>query len=104
MAQERNVMLALAVAALTFGLGDGMTPAPREIPLANSDIVIVKNEAASPSVNTEENAEQSAKMGKDEGIHVGQDQANAQETGSAKMSGSSAPIPPAPEDNDIAKE
>jgi hypothetical protein len=43
-------------------------------------------------------------MGKDEGTQVSQDQGNAQETGTAKMSGSSAPIPPAPEDNDMAKE
>jgi hypothetical protein len=108
MAQERKFLMALGVAALTFGITNGLTPAPREIPLGNSDILIVDNETALPSVDTNPNAEESAKMGKESGTQVGQkqdqDQGNTDQTQSQKMSGGAAPTPPAPEDNDISKE
>jgi hypothetical protein len=85
MAHKGKLIMAAALAALTFGITDEMTPVPRETPLADSDIVIVKNEAAQPSAQTEESEVDSAKMGKEEGVQTGADQGDKAENDTQKI-------------------
>ena len=73
MTLARTYIVSAAVIALTFGIGDQtLTPVPNEEPLSNGDIVIVTNDTASQAGQTEDSADQSAKMGKEEGTNEGE--------------------------------
>ena len=74
MLQKNTLLAGLAVAALTMGVVDqNKGPAEREIPLSKSDIVVVTDDTAPTAGQTEENAQESAKMGKEEGTHEATD-------------------------------
>ena len=66
-------IISAAVIALTFGIGgENLTPVQHEEPLSDGDIVIVANDAAAQTGQTEDNAQDSAKMGKQSGTQTGQ--------------------------------
>lgn len=73
--------LALAAAALTFGImgGDG-THRPDAAPLSTSDLVIVQNDTK-PTTPEQD----SAKMGKEEGTHSGHDMGATKENDTEKV-------------------
>ena len=65
---KSNLVLVAAAAALTFGvMGNTATP---NSPLSKSDSLIAGDEGAPSNTSTDENAEDSAKMGKEEGTHI----------------------------------
>jgi hypothetical protein len=66
MTQANTLVASAAVIALTLGIG-GQTPTPvqQEQPLSTDDILIVTNDAAPQAGQTDESAEESAKMGKE---------------------------------------
>jgi hypothetical protein len=71
MLQTNTLLAGAAVVALTLGVtGQIKTIPDRDKPLSKSDIIVVTNDTG-PTAETEENAEQSAKMGKEEGEHQG---------------------------------
>lgn len=79
-------MVSAAVIALTFGIGgQTLTPVQQEEPLSTGDIVIVTNDAAPQAGETEDNADQSAKMGKEEGTHEGENLGATPENDTAKI-------------------
>ena len=86
MTQARASMASAAVIALTFGIGgQTLTPVQQEEPLSTGDIVIVTNDAAPQAGQTEDNADQSAKMGKKEGTHEGENLGATPENDTAKI-------------------
>ena len=86
MTQARTSMVSAAVIALTFGIGgQTLTPVQQEEPLSTGDIVIVTNDAAPQAGQTEDNADQSAKMGKEEGTHEGENLGATPENDTAKI-------------------
>jgi hypothetical protein len=79
MTQANTLVASAAVIALTLGV-TGETTAPRdEPPLSTSDITIAQNTAADVG-QTEESADESAKMGKDEGTYSGESQGDVPES------------------------
>jgi hypothetical protein len=76
MTETRNFIASAAVIALTFGIGGHLLgpgeESVREQPLSTGDIMIVENDAAPNAVESEDNAEDSAKMGKEEGTQTGE--------------------------------
>lgn len=86
MTQGRTFMASAAVIALTFGIG-GQTPrpVPPEQPLSTGDIVIVTNDAAPQAGQTEDSADQSAKMGQEAGTHEGDNLGATPENDTAKI-------------------
>jgi hypothetical protein len=89
MTRRRTSILSAAVIALTFGIGgQAVTPLDSESleehPLSTGDIVIVTNDAAPQAGQTEDDADESAKMGKEEGTHEGED-LGAPENDTAKI-------------------
>jgi hypothetical protein len=79
-------MASAAVVALTFGIGgQTLTPVQQEEPLSTGDIVIVTNDAAPQAGQTEDNADLSAKMGKEEGTHEGENLGATPENDTAKI-------------------
>jgi hypothetical protein len=91
MTQARQFMLSMAALALTFGVtGQAVTtPNHDDGSLSNSDLVVVLNDSdQSAAGQTDENADQSAKMGREEGTHSGTRQGGPPETRAPKMSGS----------------
>jgi hypothetical protein len=86
MTQGRTFIASAAVIALIFGIGDQTpTPVPPEQPLSTGDIVIVTNDAAPQAGQTEDNAEESAKMGQEEGTHEGDSLGATPENDTAKI-------------------
>jgi hypothetical protein len=86
MTQARTSMASAAVVALTFGIGgQTLTPVQQEEPLSTGDIVIVTNDAAPQAGQTEDTADQSAKMGKEEGTHEGENLGATPENDTAKI-------------------
>ena len=86
MTLARTYIVSAAVIALTFGIGDQtLTPVPNEEPLSNGDIVIVTNDTASQAGQTEDSADQSAKMGKEEGTNEGENLGATPESDTAKI-------------------
>jgi len=82
MTQARTSMASAAVVALTFGIGgQTLTPVQQEEPLSTGDIVIVTNDAAPQAGQTD----QSAKMGKEEGTHEGENLGATPENDTAKI-------------------
>jgi hypothetical protein len=81
-----NVLIAsAAVIALTLGV-TGETTAPRDAPpLSTSDITVAMDDTAPAPGQTEENAEDSAKMGKEEGTHEGANLGATPENDTAKI-------------------
>jgi hypothetical protein len=75
MTQANTLVASATVIALTLGIG-GQTPTPvqQEQPLSTDDILVVTNEAAPQAGQTDESAEDSAKMGKQEGTQGGESQ------------------------------
>ena len=75
MTQANTLVASAAVIALTLGIG-GQTPTPvqQEQPLSTDDILIVTNDAAPQAGQTDESAEESAKMGNQEGTQSGENQ------------------------------
>jgi hypothetical protein len=90
---QPKLILAAAVAALTLGIADRVeTPVETMAPLSESDILVVTNDAAPAGAQskdsgapTEDNAQDSAKMGKDEGTHTGADQGATPENDTKKV-------------------
>jgi hypothetical protein len=86
MTQGRTFMASAAVIALTFGIGGQTpTPVPPEQPLSTGDIVIVTNDAAPQAGQTEDSADQSAKMGQEPGTHEGDNLGATPENDTAKI-------------------
>ena len=90
MTRGRTSILSAAVIALTFGIGgQAVTPLDSESleehPLSTGDIVIVTNDAAPQAGQTEDDADESAKMGKEEGTHEGEDLGATPENDTAKI-------------------
>ena len=78
MTQARTSIVSAAVIALTFGIGgQTLTPVQDEEPLSTGDILIVTNETAPQAGQSEDNVDESAKMGKDEGANSGESQGDA---------------------------
>jgi hypothetical protein len=79
-----------------LGIG-GQTPTPvqQEQPLSTDDILIVTNDAAPQAGQTDESAEESAKMGKEAGTHEGDDLGATPENDTAKLNSTTGD----PEDN-----
>jgi hypothetical protein len=75
MTQANTLVASAAVIALTLGIG-GQTPTPvqQEQPLSTGDILVVTNDAAPQAGQTDESAEESANMGKQEGTQSGENQ------------------------------
>jgi hypothetical protein len=89
MTQANTLIVAAAAIALSFGVtGQGKVPIERQVPLSNSDIVIVKDEAARVIGQPEDAAHESAEMGKADGTQNGEHQGDAPQSQSAKMNGS----------------
>jgi hypothetical protein len=73
MLRTNTLLAGAAVIALTLGVtGQIKTTHERDKPLSKSDIMVVTNDTAPTSGQTEENAEESAKMGKEDGTHQGE--------------------------------
>jgi hypothetical protein len=73
MTQGRTAIVSAAVIALTFGIGgQSLTPVPSEQPLSTGDILIVTDDTAPQAGQTESSAEDSAKMGNEEGTREGE--------------------------------
>jgi hypothetical protein len=86
MTQTNTVLASVAVIALTLGLsGQKLAPVETEQPRSTGDIVIVTNESALQAAESEENAEDSAKMGKEEGTHEGDNLGATPENDTAKI-------------------
>jgi hypothetical protein len=86
MTQARTSIVSAAVIALTFGIGgQTLTPVQDEEPLSTGDILIVTNETALEAGQSEDNAEESAKMGKEEGAHEGENLGAPPESDTAKV-------------------
>jgi hypothetical protein len=75
MTQANTLVASAAVIALTLGIG-GQTPTPvqQEQPLSTDDILVVTNDGALKAGQTDESAEESAKMGEQEGTQNGENQ------------------------------
>jgi hypothetical protein len=75
MTQANTLVASAAVIALTLGIG-GQTPTPvqQEQPLSTDDILVVTNDGALKAGQTDESAEESAKMGEQEGTQSGENQ------------------------------
>jgi hypothetical protein len=83
MTQSTTWLASAAVIALTLGVTSRAdVPMEKELPLPPGSIIIAANEAAG---QTEDNAEESAKMGKEAGTHEGAGQGATPESDSAKM-------------------
>jgi hypothetical protein len=86
MTQTNTVLASVAVIALTLGIsGQKLAPVETEQPLSTGDIVIVTNESAPQAAESEENAEDSAKMGEEEGTHEGDNLGATPENDTAKI-------------------
>jgi hypothetical protein len=71
-----TLALTALAAALTLGvMGARETPKENAEPLAVSDILLVQADPAATDADTKSNAEESAKMGKEEGTHTGRTKA-----------------------------
>jgi hypothetical protein len=86
MTQANSTLVAsAAVIALTLGV-TGQTTAPRDAPpLSSSDITVAADDTAPAAGQTEESAEDSAKMGKEEGTHEGDNLGATPEDDTAKI-------------------
>ena len=79
---KSNLVL-VAAAALTFCVvGNTATP---NTPLSKSDSLIAGDEGAPSNTSTDENAEDSAKMGKEEGTHTGSNLGATTESDTSKI-------------------
>jgi hypothetical protein len=86
MTQGRTSIVSAAVIALTFGIGgQTLAPVPSEQPLSTGDIVIVTNDSAPQAGQTEDSADESAKMGEEEGTHEGENLGATPENDTAKV-------------------
>ena len=65
-----SLLAAVAVAALTLGVTDKASLRDTA-PLSTSDIVIAADDTTPSGATSEENADESAKMGEEEGTHAG---------------------------------
>jgi hypothetical protein len=89
MTQASTLIVGAAAVALTFGVtGQGKIPMELQVPLSNSDIVIVKDEAQPSVGQTDDTAKQSAEMGKADGVQSGEHQGDAPQSQSDMMKGS----------------
>jgi len=82
---QSRLVLSAAVAALMFGVtGAVAAQSEQGAAVAQQTLVIAADDAA-PADDTEENAEDSAKMGKDEGTHAGPDLGATPENDTSKV-------------------
>ncbi len=80
-----SLALTAMAAALTLGtMGARETPKEPAEPLAISDILLVQADPATDA-ETKSNAEESAKMGKEEGTHSGENQGVTTESDTSKI-------------------
>jgi hypothetical protein len=80
MTQANALVASAAVIALTLGV-TGKTTAPRdEPPLSTSDIVIAAEDSGPTMGQSEDSAEESAKMGKEEGTQSGENEGDVPES------------------------
>jgi hypothetical protein len=86
MTQASRILASAAVIALTLGI-TGQTTAPRDAPpLSTSDITIAAAENSGAAVGQpEEKAEDSAKMGTEDGTHEGDNLGATPEDDTAKI-------------------
>ena len=85
MLQTNTLLAGAAVVALTLGVTGQIQAIPdREKPLAKSDIMVVTNDTA-PTAGQEENSEELAKMGKEEGTHQGTEMGATSERDTQKV-------------------
>jgi hypothetical protein len=101
---KSNLVLVAAAAALTFGvMGNTATP---NSPLSKSDSLIAGEEGAPSNTSTDENAEDSAKMGKEEGTHTGTNLGATPESDTSKIDQPARRNIPSnsPDDKDAPKE
>ena len=88
MTQANILIMGAAAIALTFGVtGQGEIPMQLQVPLSNSDIVIVKDEAQPSIGQTDDTAKQSAEMGKADGVQSGEHQGDAPKSQSDMIKG-----------------
>jgi hypothetical protein len=80
-----SLALTAIAAALTLGtMGVRETPKEPAEPLATSDILLAQADSATDA-DTKSNAEESAKMGKEEGTHSGENQGVTPESDTSKI-------------------
>ena len=95
MTQGRTSIASAAVIALTFGIGgQTLTPVQKEKPLSTGDILIVTNDTAPQAGQTEDRADESAKMGKEEGTQEGEGLGATPENDTAKIDQPARQNPP----------
>lgn len=88
MTRANTLIAAAATVALTYGVASkGNIPIQLQIPLSNSDIVIVKDDAAPAIGQPDDTAKQSAEMGKADGVQSGEHQGDAPKSQSAMIKG-----------------
>jgi hypothetical protein len=84
MTHARRFLASAAVIALTLGItGQTMAPVETEEPLSTNDILVVTNDAGSSPGQT--NAQESAKMGQENGTQQGDDLGAVPQSDTAKI-------------------
>jgi hypothetical protein len=83
---QAKIIAAAAVAALTFGItSEAPMPFEHPAPIAEQDILVVENQSVPAGSQSKENADEWARMGKDEGTYSGEDHNVTPENDSDKI-------------------